>query len=97
VAGGEFSDALAVPDDVLWRHAGNFRSDRFSQDPLLPEEGVRTLYRRWIGDSLSGRKRVAHDGKDFCTYAERRDGWAGSTMCVPSARNEESLKQRSGH
>lgn len=71
---------------------------------------MRTLYRRWIGNSLYGRKRVAHDGKDFCTYAERPDGWAGSTMCVPRrshgamfalgsrcARNEESLKQRSGH
>lgn len=82
VPGVEFSDQLALPDDLLWRHAGNFTSDRFSQDPLLPEQGVRTLYRRWIGNSLAGRKRVAHDGRNFCTYAERPDGWSIDLVSV---------------
>jgi GNAT superfamily N-acetyltransferase len=82
VTGVAFSDELALPDDLLWRHAGNFRSDRFSQDPLLPEDGVRTLYRRWIGNSLSGRKQVAHDGRNFCTYAERPSGWSIDLVSV---------------
>jgi len=87
-AGGpavELSDSLALPDDVLWSHARNFRFDRFSQDPLLPDEGVRTLYRRWIGNSLGGRKRVAHDGRNFCTYAERPDGWSIDLVSVLDA------------
>lgn len=81
----ELSDSLALPDDVLWRHAHNFRFDRFSQDPLLPEAGVRTLYRRWIGNSLAGRKRVAHDGRNFCSYAERPDGWSIDLVSVLDA------------
>jgi len=68
--GIEFSDRLELPDELLWEHARNFVYDRFSMDPLLPPEGGRTLYRRWIGNSLTGRRRVVHDGRNFCTYAE---------------------------
>jgi GNAT superfamily N-acetyltransferase len=61
---------LDLQEDVLGRHAGNFRFDRFSLDPLLPAEGVRRLYARWIRNSLtSGAKRIVHAGDSFCTLS----------------------------
>lgn len=81
----EISDSLVLPEELLGRHARNFAYDRFSQDPLLPEAGVRTLYRRWIGNSLSGRKLVVHDGRNFCTYAEREGTWSIDLVSVLDA------------
>jgi len=61
------SARLDVDDATVMRHARNFTFDRFSLDPLLPDEGVRRLYFRWIRNSLGGAKQVVHVGDDFCT------------------------------
>jgi GNAT superfamily N-acetyltransferase len=72
-AKGEIADRLELPEEVRWEHARNFLYDRFSLDPLLPDEAVNRLYRNWITNSLSGRKRVVHDGSDFCSFSEKDD------------------------
>ena len=50
-------------------HARNFRYDRFSLDPRLPEQGRVALYRAWITNSLV-RYEAAWAGRDFCTFKE---------------------------
>src|ERR1035437_4107245 len=68
---------LDLPEAAIWRHARNFRYDRFSLDPLLDAQGVARLFFRWIANSLTqGRQRVVHIGSDFCTFALRPDGSA---------------------
>lgn len=71
----EFSGTLDLPEETLWEHARNFVSDRFSQDPLLPEEGKHRLFYHWVRNSLTkGRKRVAAIGRNFCTFSVSGEG-----------------------
>jgi len=68
---------LDLPEEVIWRHARNFRYDRFNLDPMLAKEGVARLFFRWITNSLTlGRQQVVHIGHDFCTFSLRPDGSA---------------------
>jgi GNAT superfamily N-acetyltransferase len=68
------SDRIDVSEDRIAAHAENFTCDRFSLDPLLDPQGGKRLYRNWIRNSLSGRRRVAHLGEDFCTFSEPGSG-----------------------
>lgn len=66
---------LVLEDATIWEHAGNFRYDRFSLDPLLPGDGRRRLYFKWIKNSLTGRtKLVAYLGQEFCSFSEGGEG-----------------------
>ena len=75
--GAGISSRLDLPEDALWRHARNFRYDRFNQDPLLPREGTARLFFQWTRNSLTqGRKEIVHRGSDFCTFSMNPDGHA---------------------
>jgi hypothetical protein len=64
--------SLDLPESAIEQHAGNFKYDRFSLDPLLPQAGTRRLYSNWIRNSLTdGRKRIVHSEMNFCTLAVR--------------------------
>jgi hypothetical protein len=57
------------PKDIEY-HAANFATSRYRQDPLLDPEQANHLYARWVANSLSGRKRVASVGRNFCSFAD---------------------------
>ncbi len=62
---------MPLDDETVWRHARNFRYDRFSLDPLMPAEGRHRLYFCWIRNSLAADgKLVAATGQDFCSFFE---------------------------
>src|SRR5262245_45846257 len=65
-----FGDSLEMNDDQCWKHAEQFRSCRFRQDPLIPTQVAVDLYAAWIANSLSGGKRVAALGMSFCSFAD---------------------------
>jgi hypothetical protein len=66
----EIKDSLHVSDDEIRAHASQFASSRFRQDPLLTTAVADALYAKWIRNSLSGTKRVACIGANFCTFAD---------------------------
>jgi hypothetical protein len=49
-------------------HAAHFATSRFRQDPLIPAERANRLYAKWIENSLSGAKSVAHIDSNFCSF-----------------------------
>ncbi|MCI0563147.1 MAG: GNAT family N-acetyltransferase, partial [Nitrososphaera sp.] len=62
---------LLLDEPTIWKHARNFRFDRFSLDPLLPADGRQRLYFKWISNSTTlGKKLIAHLGDDFCSFSE---------------------------
>jgi GNAT superfamily N-acetyltransferase len=66
---------LDLPDETIWRHARNFRYDRFNADPLLDHEASARLFFQWVTNSLTqGRQQVIHIGPNFCTFSLREDG-----------------------
>jgi GNAT superfamily N-acetyltransferase len=65
-----FSDRLELRDDQHRAHAEHFRACRFRQDPLIPTHIATDLYAAWIANSLSGGKRVAALGINFCSFAD---------------------------
>lgn len=73
--GIEVGSTLPLAERTVWEHAQNFRYDRFTVDPLLPEEGRHRLYFQWITNSLMlGKKRIAYLGDDFCSFSEDGEG-----------------------
>lgn len=64
-------DQLSLDPADLDAHAAHFDTSRFRQDHRIPVALANALYRRWIVNSLSGRKRVAAIGRNFCTFADR--------------------------
>jgi GNAT superfamily N-acetyltransferase len=66
----EVTAGMALPGDLLARHARNFTADRFALDPFLPKAGHDRLYEKWIANSLGGRMSVARHGTDFCSFTE---------------------------
>lgn len=78
---------LVLDDAIIWEHAGNFRYDRFSLDPLLPSDGRRRLFFKWIKNSLSERtKLIAHLGQEFCSFSEVGEGVLIDLLSVLCAR-----------
>jgi GNAT superfamily N-acetyltransferase len=72
----EICSRLDLSEELLWRHARNFRYDRFSLDPLLPREGVTRLFYQWVRNSLtSGSKEIACCGPNFCTFRRQDEGY----------------------
>lgn len=61
--------ALSLSEDDLDTHAHGFRFQRFRQDARIPAEASVRLMRRWIANSLAGRREVLAIGRNFCTYA----------------------------
>lgn len=70
----------ALPDPKLARtcalsgadltaHAAGFRFQRFRQDGRLPAERSIDLMRRWIANSLAGRRETLAIGPNFCTFS----------------------------
>jgi hypothetical protein len=66
----EIKDALHLSEGEICAHALHFETSRFRQDPLLPVAAADALYATWIRNSLSGSKRVAFAGANFCTFAD---------------------------
>lgn len=50
-------------------HAQGFRFQRFRQDSRIPAAGSVELMRRWITNTLAGRREVLALGRNFCSYA----------------------------
>lgn len=50
-------------------HAKAFRFQRLMQDNRIPREKSVELMRRWIANSLAGRREVVAIGRNFCTYS----------------------------
>jgi len=61
---------LKLSSDQVLRHAANFETNRFRLDPLVQRSIADALYAEWIRNSLSGAKRVAHIGENFCTFSD---------------------------
>jgi hypothetical protein len=70
VEGVTFHDHLEITASEQRAHAEHFRTCRFRQDPLIPTEIAVDLYAAWIGNSLSGGKRVAALGRNFCSFVD---------------------------
>jgi hypothetical protein len=66
----EIKDALGLSEGEIRAHASHFETSRFRQDPLLPAAAADALYATWIRGSLSGSKRVAFAGVNFCTFVD---------------------------
>lgn len=66
----EIEDHLVLMDELIFQHAANFEASRFRQDPMVGVEVANMLYGQWIRNSLSGSKRIAHIGADFCTFSD---------------------------
>jgi GNAT superfamily N-acetyltransferase len=66
---GTLTPILALDADVIRRHAENFVVNRFRLDYRLECERCVQLYRRWIENSLSGRRQVIHIEENFITYS----------------------------
>lgn len=60
--------SLLLDPDSLDAHARGFRFQRFAQDSRLPVEKAVELMRRWITNSLAGRRETMAIGQNFCTY-----------------------------
>ena len=65
-----FHDHLELTVSDQRAHAEHFRACRYRQDPLIPMQISIDLYAAWIGRSLSGGKRVAALGINFCSFAD---------------------------
>ncbi|MEQ9040545.1 MAG: hypothetical protein RIE24_19560 [Silicimonas sp.] len=65
----EQASELRLGDDDLDAHAAGFRFQRFMQDGRIPKAGSEALVRRWIANSLSGRRETLAIGRNFCTFA----------------------------
>lgn len=63
-------DRLSLKPADIEAHAAHFETSRFRQDHRIPEKLANELYRRWIENSLSGRKRVVAIGRNFCTFED---------------------------
>ncbi|MBT8424768.1 MAG: GNAT family N-acetyltransferase [Silicimonas sp.] len=65
---------LTLSEADLDAHAGAFRFQRLMQDGRVPRGKTEELMRRWISNSLAGRREVIAIGRNFCTYsvADRR-------------------------
>jgi len=63
-------NTLKLSNDQTLRHASNFEVNRFRLDPLVERNVADALYAEWIRNSLSGAKRVAHIGENFCTFSD---------------------------
>ena len=67
------SEGLKITDELIRRHAQNFRTDRFAMDALLDRAGRDRLYTQWIVNSLSGRMPVASYEGNFCSFRQVDD------------------------
>jgi hypothetical protein len=65
-----FRDRLELTNDQQRAHAEHFQASRFRQDPLIPTKVAIDLCTAWIAHSLSGHKRVATIGANFCSFAD---------------------------
>ena len=65
-----FSDSLELTVGQRRAHAEHFHTSRYHQDPLIAGSIANDLYTAWITNSLSGKKRVAAVGLNFCTFVD---------------------------
>jgi GNAT superfamily N-acetyltransferase len=68
--GVAIADSLSLNPDDIESHAANFETNRYRQDPLLDCEAANRLYARWVANSLSGRRCVAHIARNFCSFLD---------------------------
>jgi hypothetical protein len=65
-----FHDRLELTENQIRAHADHFRTCRFRQDPAIPTRIATNLYQQWIANSLSGNKRIAALGTNFCSFSD---------------------------
>lgn len=82
----QIARGLALDEKTIREHATNFRTDRYSVDPLIAPAYHDALYRQWIVNSLSGRMMVASDGRNFCSFHECDDEIAIDLLSVLDKR-----------
>ena len=73
MAGDGVARQLVLSEGDLEAHAQGFRFQRFRQDPLIPANRSVELMRRWIANSLAGRREVLAIGRNFCSFAVDRN------------------------
>ena len=66
----EIKNIMHLSEDEIHAHASHFETSRFRQDPMVPIAAANALYAKWIRNSLSGSKRVACTGVNFCTFSD---------------------------
>lgn len=50
-------------------HSAHFIHDRFSLDATVPHDRVRSLYRQWVKNSVSGRRELLVSGGNFLSFS----------------------------
>ena len=87
----EIKDTLHLSEEEIRSHATHFETSRFRQDPLLPTAAADALYAKWISNSLSGSKRVAFTGVNFCTFVDNGPSRSIDLLSVLDRRQGHAL------
>ena len=69
--GVALASQLSLSEQDLDAHARNFTLSRHAADTRLPRSGSFKLMRRWVANSLGGRREVLHAGFNVLTFEER--------------------------
>lgn len=86
------TDSLFLNSNDIKSHAANFETNRYRQDPLLDWEAANNLYARWVSNSLSGRKRVAHVARDFCSFLDAGEVRSIDLLSVLDKRQGHAMR-----
>lgn len=68
----DLSRSLELGSEDLDAHARGFRFQRLMQDVRLDRARTTELMRRWIKNSLAGRRETLAIGRNFCTFSVDR-------------------------
>lgn len=63
------SRSLELGSEDLGSHASGFRFQRLMQDARIDRARTTELMRRWIANSLAGRRETLAIGRNFCTFS----------------------------